>query len=110
VFRLKTATAGAVELGLASGMKPLAILKQAGLDPGNVRNILAAEPKCIAHAGRSLPRSSLCGGRAGERGCRQYQTDADNHRELTIRSHLHSYDFEWTTLDGGCAVNNGGNR
>jgi len=41
---------GAVELGLTSRMKLLAILKQAGFDPGNFRDVTASEPERISNA------------------------------------------------------------
>jgi hypothetical protein len=80
VFWLKPAAARAVEFGLARRMKPLPILKQARFDPGDIRNILAAEPKRVAHACGSLLGRSLgqCG--AGERDRCQHKDAACDDR------------------------------
>jgi hypothetical protein len=84
----KTTVAGAVELSLASGMKPLTVLKQTCFDPGDVRNVLAAEPERIAHACGSLRGGSLGRSGTGVRDCHQRQNAAGDNRRLLIRSHL----------------------
>jgi hypothetical protein len=77
VFGLKTRIAGAIEFGLASGMKPLTVLKQARFDLVDARNILAAKPKRIAHACGTLLGRSLSRRRAGRGNRRQHQNATD---------------------------------
>src|SRR5271154_333155 len=94
MFGLKTAVAGAIEFGLACRMKPLAVLKQARFDPGDIRNVAAAEPKRIAHACRSLLGCSFSQRRPGV-DCRQHKNGAHDNGGSLVRSHLALLKSDW---------------
>jgi hypothetical protein len=65
-------------------MKPLAILKQAGFDPGNVRDISAAEPERISDACGPLLWCSLSRCGAGAEECSQRQNASDEYPPLLV--------------------------